>query len=789
MCPARPPHRRPAGGGARAPGRRRFVLCLLGLAACEAGPGPGEPPPDARTATDAAGGTAPEPVPDATRGAVAGAACAQTTDCLEGRCLHGVCSPTCTDDAGCPSGLHCVDRGGGGHCTRTCGPALECPAALVCVPDAPGRGGCRAPGAGPAGAECAGPEACASWSCVQGRCLAACNPGPPCGPGEICLALHVGGVCVAAGDGGLEAPCRVGADCASGLCRGGGCSTPCDATVTPDPCPNDRRCVAYATLALCERPCGGADDCGPRGLCLVEGDDVLCQTRGDAPAGAPCDRASDCREGHCTDGACGAACAAGCPAATACVRDITGATCRPAGGQPENAPCTTGAECRSGFCAAGRCGRDCAAGPDCPAGMACVGFAEGRFCFPRCMADTDCEAPAFCADGLAAEPVCFWRGAVADGATCREDFECRSGLCRGGGCRPPCRDGNCPGGTECRDFGRGPFCTDVPAPLGAECSADDACSDGLRCTAGRCLPVCGETCPPEAVCPPEGEACHPVCARDADCRPGFVCQKHTGPAAFCAPRGTVPDSAPCARGSECRSGLCHGGRCRPDCIGCTPGGGLSVGTPCERDAACASGLCVAGVCAHPCPEAGCGAGRACLFVDDARVCLSLCEKGDLDCDPGLSCAPEAGGTLVCRGDRAGRAGEGSACAEDDTCAVENPVCRSGRCHRLCDRDADCGEDRRCAETRAGLRLCVDTGASPPMAPCVADAACESGLCEGGRCFRACADGCGPAGRCEDAARDPAAPDRRCVPACEPAAARCPEGTLCRAGADGLAGCY
>lgn len=804
LLPARP-RSRAAGSGRGLSSRPRPVAvpagwgCLLALVVAACGADGARDGPVGDGATGGVVGDAARPGPevgplpetDARRPVEAGSPCVETVECETGQCLHGVCSPICTDDEACPAGFHCAERGGDGPrvCSRTCDPQTACPAGLFCAPDAPGRGACVAPGAGAAGAACAGPDDCASWACVQGTCLAACGPDAPCPDDGVCLSLHVGGVCGRRGAGAPEAPCRSGADCASGVCRGGGCSVVCDATLTPDPCPGDRRCIAYETLGLCERLCAGAADCGPAGLCLPDGGTTRCQTRGTAGAGDACEAPADCRSGHCSAGRCDPECRDGCPAATACVRDVTGATCRPAGGQPENAPCATGVECRSGFCAAGRCGHDCVAGPSCPAGMSCVTFASGRFCFPRCRADTDCEAPAFCADDLGPEPVCFWRGAAADGVVCRDDFECRSGLCRGERCLPPCPDGACPGGLECRAFGRGPFCTELPAALGAECTADVECDVDLRCTAGRCLPACAGGCPPEASCPPEGAQCHPACTRDADCRPGFVCQRHDGAHAYCAPPGDTPDGAPCARGPACQSGLCHGGRCRPDCNGCTPGGGLAIGTPCARDTACASGLCVAGVCAHPCPEAGCGVGRTCVFVDDARVCLGLCEKGDLDCDPGLACAPEPTGLLVCRGARPGGVPEGSACTSDDDCAVTSPVCRAGLCHRLCDRDAECGAGRRCGETQSGLRLCVTVGAAPPMSPCELDSVCDAGLCEGGRCFRACADDCGPSGRCEDAARNPSAPDRRCVPTCTPDAPACPEGTQCRTGADGLAGCY
>jgi hypothetical protein len=778
----------------RLPQALRRLLVGLGvaaLAACDAGPGggAGEGGLDAAARpTDAADApTADVAVVDATLG-VPGATCADTSACAEGRCVHGVCSLDCVDAAACPLDQHCVARGGLRLCTPTCDAASPCATGQRCVADAPGRGHCVAQGPGAPGAPCDAAEDCASWFCAQGVCLGDCIADADCGPSARCLPLHVGGVCTEVGAGAREAPCLRGADCASGVCRGGGCADACDATAGIDPCADDRHCTPYAELALCERACVGPESCGERGLCLPGAEGRLCRTRGNAAAGEACDEAADCRGGHCTGGVCAADCDAGCPAATACVRDVTGATCRPAGAQAENTPCARGEECRSGFCAAGRCGRDCAADAACPVGMACVAFTEGRFCFPGCGLDADCESVAYCAHDLAARSVCFWRGAATEGELCRRDFECASGLCRGERCLGACLDGTCAGGLACRDFRRGAFCTALPAPIGAECYADAECTAGARCNAGRCMPNCADACPEQSICPPGAALCAPICARDADCNPGFVCQRHDGAVPFCAPRGIVPSHGACTHGAECETGLCHAGRCENDCPACNNGpGGGAEGSPCLLDAACASGLCVAGVCVRTCPEAGCAAGRACVFVEDARICATPCSAGERPCPEGLFCVDAPGAAPLCRGPRAG-APAFAACVDDIDCAAEAPVCRDATCRPVCTEPANCPEGTDCRETPGGLGLCTRAGAGPLMAACARDADCAPGLCEAGRCYGACRPGCGDSAHCVDAARDPEAPARRCVPACADDTT-CPPGTACRFDAHGLGGCY
>ena len=768
----------------------RALLLALTLAACGAS-GPAGSAFDVGPVTDAEPRDASSPdalAPDL-GGRPPGAACPSTEACAAGRCVHGVCSLDCVGDAACPDTQHCVERGGFRLCTPTCDADTPCSLEQLCVADAPGRGFCVARGAGAPGASCSGPEDCASWFCAQGTCLADCAAAADCDPGTRCLALHVGGVCAETGAGASEALCTRGVDCVSGVCRGGGCADTCDATVGPDPCENDRHCVAYASLALCERGCAGPADCGSPGLCLSGPEGRLCRTRGTLGAGEPCDDPADCQSGHCTLGVCAADCKDGCPAATACVHDIAGAACRAAGAQADNSPCARGEECRSGFCAAGRCGRDCALGSECPVGLTCVAFAEGRFCFPACGDDLDCESTAWCARDLAEVPVCFWRGASVEGAACLRDFECVSGMCRGGECLGACADGRCPADQLCRGFPHGAFCTHLPAPRGAECYADVECAAELECTAGRCLPACdGGRCPDEATCPPDSVRCAPDCDRDADCAPGFVCQRHDGTAPYCAPRGELPLHGPCARGPECRSGLCHGGRCTADCPACNVGsGGAAEGIPCAADGECASGLCVGGLCARTCPESGCGVGRSCAFLGDARVCVPTCVAGNLACPPDLYCVVDAAEGLMCRGPRDGRAAGGE-CQTEMDCAAEAPVCRQGRCRALCDQDAACPEETRCRVLPSGVRICAPRGDAELMAACAADADCADGLCEGGRCYGACGPGCADTALCVDAARQPAAPDFRCARGCI-ASDACPAGTLCRLDASGRGACY
>lgn len=738
-----------------------------------------------------------------------GAACVVgDIPCERGSCVHGICSVVCNQSSDCPNDLVCVGRGGAGRCTPRCDRGTPCATDQICAVSGPDAGFCVAPGAGEGGAACASREDCASWICTGGVCAEACDPsGVPsaCGADARCLALHTQAVCVPIGEGDDEAPCATGADCATGVCRGGRCSTDCPNGA----CGNDRSCIAFDTLNLCERRCATSADCGSTGICQPSTAGPLCVTRGAADDGAPCSEGAQCASGRCQADRCAARCPDGvCPPGRACVTDISGPVCRLAGAVELGGACERGLDCLSGVCAGGRCALDCADGT-CPAGTRCTRFAEGRFCFSACTEDADCPEAARCDPRFAEGPTCYWRGAIGDGEACAADDDCASGRCHAGRCLVRCPTGDCAVGTVCVDFETVDLCAPMPLPEGAACGIADTCVEGTRCEGGRCLPDCSAGCPTRAVC--IGATCQPRCATDADCGPGLMCNRFDGFAPFCDLRGEASPGEACARAADCASGLCFNGACRPSCAGgcgpdegcvtladgmwCLPVGDGLVGDPCVRDDACRSGLCVGLRCATPCPDAGCPDGTRCRALRAGGFCVADCDPvAALGCRLDEICAPypsDAGGLCVPLDDRAAI---GAPCTDLDACTAAAVGCLTSldgtRCRAPCAADIDCSPDETCAMGQPMLGACMPRGMGMDLAPCDDHGDCASAWCADGRCVRPCEGDvdCGVGAWCVDLARDPAAPFPACAPICG-ADDACPFALSCRLRIDGEAACY
>lgn len=786
---------------------RRLMLLLC--AACALGACDDGPPTVAVDASAPVDATPPDAdaIPTPSR-KPPGALCAPG-ECARGSCVNGVCSALCARDADCdPATPLCVGRGGAGRCSARCASAADCAPGLVCAVVDVDAGICVAPGEGGAGAPCTSREDCASWFCAEGRCAGACDDGA-CADGR-CVALHTQSICIPTGPAPAEAVCADGVDCASGVCRGGRCADVC-----PDgQCADDRVCLRYPTADLCERRCADSGDCGDSAVCLLVGRQRLCVTRGPAAAGERCDAHADCASGRCDLGQCSAPCVDGdCPPGTACVVDIAGPACRPAGPAAAGARCEAGPVCASGVCGGGVCTADCAAGA-CPEGTRCAAFADGAFCFPACAADADCPGPAFCDARFEAGPICFWRGPADTGDACADHRDCASGRCAEGRCLAACT-AECPAGQRCVSIGPGRFCAAPPLPEDAACDPGDDCADGLACVAGRCLPDCAAGCPALSGC--LGARCHPRCADDLDCRPGRVCDRLAG--GLCVDPGAGGTGSTCASAADCADGLCLDGRCRGRCVAacpagqaclglgperwCVPAGAGAVGDRCGRHADCGSGLCLGRRCAGPCDDGvPCPAGTACRDRFGGRWCVGVCGP-DAPCGAGEVCDPAGDryeGQCVAA---PASPSVGAPCADDADCGPAAVGCADGadgrRCRAPCAVGGDdCPAGEACAPRAmvaedGALGGCVPAGAGDALAACGADGECGSGWCvEGyldGRCGVPCrtdAD-CGPA-RCVDLARDPAAPLRVCARRCD-GDADCAAPLRCRRDLAGDGACY
>jgi len=174
---------------------------------------------------------------------ILGAQCDWDSDCASGDCLarhlsfsfynisSGFCTHTCSSDAQCGAGTHCVDvpcapgdssARCGALCLRDCSTSYDCPSSYK-----NGGGTCRSL-----------TRHGASGSATV--CDARTADGQFCGWGSDCMSGKcVGTTCVAAGGSPNGAACVVHANCASGnclsqVCRGG--------NITGDRCTNTNDC-------------------------------------------------------------------------------------------------------------------------------------------------------------------------------------------------------------------------------------------------------------------------------------------------------------------------------------------------------------------------------------------------------------------------------------------------------------------------------------------------------------------------------------------------------------------
>jgi Cys-rich repeat protein len=183
-----------------------------------------------------------------------GGACTGNADCQSGLCLNRTCMPTtpppgsCNTNADCTTGTcvngscsgdHSVPNGGdcttnndcqsflcvNGKCqpgaTPMCTKDSDCASGATCV-----NGECQGTMMVPNGGACTGNDDCQSGLCVNGTCqgqsTGMCAMDTDCPTGQTCK----NGSCQGNGMTGGGGHCTGNADCMSGLCQNGTCTTP-----------------------------------------------------------------------------------------------------------------------------------------------------------------------------------------------------------------------------------------------------------------------------------------------------------------------------------------------------------------------------------------------------------------------------------------------------------------------------------------------------------------------------------------------------------------------------------
>jgi hypothetical protein len=383
--------------------------------------------------------------------------------------------------------------------------------------------------------------------------------------------------------------------------------------------------VSCVTDDLTGSRCDDAGVCGPgyvcrRGLC-VQG-----SAAGGAGGGGGGGLAGGSAGGAAAGGSAGGAggVAGGAAGGTGGAAGAGGGTTM--GGLHVGDMCSSGLQCLSGNCAAGRCA--CSAALNCgrcqracdSAGTQCVQVDAGEL-----------DPSHTCVDDLAR---CVTGRCAADGSCVRVDA--------GTVCAP----------RRCADEGCVGQCLFGAVRSASLCGATGDCPDGG-------LQVCGN----DTVCDPQTLACRTACRFTADCRSGTYCSMGS-----CVLKRS--NTSPCTRREECSSAVCTGNSCQvcgdssdcpleaPDCQSftcteCTVNTGPSChgfGNTCPDDA----GTCTAtspdgcfderanqffdGVCGCETPGVACALGRQCIDGGcktlPGEVCFAPSECASLRCDGG-----------------------------------------------------------------------------------------------------------------------------------------------------------
>ncbi len=481
-------------------------------------------------------------------------------------------------------GATCSRTSGNQCCTGVCGEDNRCPepnqlckasgevcqAGGECCTNVCDNGRCSSNLCRDVGQACTGADQCCTKTCTNGTCAEI--------PGSVTSCKVLGQTCAS------------GADCCSTNCQGGLCTRAYTCKAYGDVCLTDAECCGNScsspdgtTAGRCEFVTGGGG-----GGCRQDGN--------------PCSDGSTCCSRTCVDLGYGAK------------------VCQPVGGCKLTGNfCTGNNDCCGGgvnpngsvTCAGGRCDN----------GQSCNGV--GNICGAR-LGDggiVDVNASQNCCDGRK--------------EVCKLD---ESGVprCFGGG------SGQCPTGYT----GVAPCCISD----GQTCQFSDQCcgealclpngSGGLTCQRPNCSPV-GSTCTP-------GSANNSGCCAGTSCLPtgeiGYACQTPTSGGGGGTDGGTGgtdggTDGGPtcranetsCTSPSQCCSGICTGGLCKPPALcqpqngACTSGADCCQGLRCEVPSGATAGTCQPGAtcsaggqaCSTTSP---CCSGLACEGVNSGAVC-------------------------------------------------------------------------------------------------------------------------------------------------------------------------
>eukprot|EP00095_Tigriopus_kingsejongensis_P012598 maker-scaffold642_size120736-snap-gene-0.27 protein:Tk12598 transcript:maker-scaffold642_size120736-snap-gene-0.27-mRNA-1 annotation:"GH13743" len=714
-----------------------------------------------------------------TQGCKPKAQCYSNSECSsDTRCQNGRCVDPC--DGFCGIGAKCVVKNHSPKCSclpRWRGnPKIKCEL-LECVENA---------------------DCDASKSCLNNKCVDACQLSGICGLNSRCRMSNHGPVCSCnSGHTGDPRECEQNLDCpGDGKCDNFVCVKPHEKSCLVDiNCNDDQVC----SRSECKDPCQQPNACGVNALCASKNHQQVCscppgftgnskvecvripstcildsncpgsmqchksicmhqcQSHNDCAINERCDEGkclltcgvdNDCFLGHvCLDKMCKVGCSApkDCPNSQSCINHQCQDPCKAAQCGP-NALCQVIE--RQAFCVCQRgfipnpspvvaCTREpitCQGNKQCPENFLC----DASFCKPVCFADSDCEANELCHGKICKE-------------VCRSDSQCQSKeICQGISCSQGCRsDPDCTADKACHNnqcIGRSSKrkvtnrTGSIIAHLADPCSVS-YCGANAECRTKNHQALC--SCP-EGMEGNPIEHCQPTlvpCSSASDCPQSKTCSQGTC-VAQCQLQGD------CLQNEVCNEGLCvqicnSNTQCQAGlvCIDRQCVGGCSSNTQCPSES-----VCVEGKCQDPCQNEAsvCGECATCTTQNHQLQCQ--CPRGTSG-DPYQSCRTNY---LRC-GSTKNQCGSGlnchrGLCAKSCEASAEcncGESCHEGFCLQQCQIASDCQNGAECIEG-----VCISG--------CGSNRDCPYGeMCEGGQCRNPC-NGfeCEPNSFCQVNGRNP-----------------------------------
>ena len=330
-------------------------------------------------------------------------------------------------------------------------------------------------------------------------------------------------------------------------------------------------------------------------------------------------------------------------------------------------------------------------------------------------------------------------------------------------CVPQCTQGApCADGERCD--------TTTGECVESECVADEDCTGGNTCRAGRCIPIdsiicvageescegntllrCTEDgtafeeidCGSLAVCTGAGTgaACEPI-----PCAPNEIGCVDESTAFICEADGVTRSELPCRSDQYCEEGICIALLCEPDAVTCENGiiqscdslGAEQTTVICAEQAECIDARfgCRCGD-DNSCVPRACVAGSARCVGNSVQVCLDdetgfsapvVCDAEDI-CRSG-ACIPARcdAGSTSCAGDTLLTCGADGTSRTETSCAAEDQLCVTvggeSECgDRVCEPDSVA-----CSPDRLSQAVCDGRGATQTFVACSDGERCVDGDC-------------------------------------------------------------